>query len=334
MEENKKRITNSENLIITKSNYSFLKLKLITIFINDYLNQEPSEYKYDEQNRRIINYTSSCLKKLLKVKSGDIYYLLNKVINNMQSINMLKAEESNSWKTVGLISFAKCENNVYEIHFEKDIEKYLKSISNFSTMNRALTMGFTSIYAFNLYELLSRELYKINDEINIVERFYSIEELHFYLGCVNIEKKEILEEIQKENTDLLQLYKTLDEEDILHYIFYNFNKNVISVGVNQINEKSDLEISYKIHKNLSSTRVSGIYFYVKYKENSTEKVEKEEKIVKIQTSSIEEKAWENIKSCSDFEMFIQDIDIPVDLLELTKTKLECAKLYVDWKLKR
>lgn len=433
-------IMKKPNLLITaKFKSTLLETKVTALGVNDYISQRPSEYTFDEQNRRVISYTSSTLKKMLGAKSGGIYNQLKKTAVEMRSRTMLKEDvENKSWKAIGLVSYASFENGVFEIHFEHEADEYIKANKNFSIMQKALMMGYTSIYAYRLYELLNMETYKINETRNVLELYYTIIELRFSLCCVNTDSTNVKSEMTKENADLKKIYKSLPKKDILYGSYEAFKRNVIAVGINQINEKSDLSVEYVEDRSGVGGRVNGITFYVKYNkdaeiyiskdvsvvENKSKKdtieapaniddlcdeiadyidgvklkikdikalldyanydvdivkraydlevkakevndfmgwmtscirkllngeweepiktIQGDERLAKqideisetIHTPSVSKGAWDILKSRPDFEDFIKDIDIPLEMLEMTKTSEECTKLYVDWKLKR
>ena len=432
-------IIKKPNILITaKFKSTLLETKVTALGVNDYLAQRPSEYKFDEQNRRVISYTSATLKKMLNAKSGGIYNQLKKTAINMRSRTMLKEDiENKSWKAIGLVSYAQFENGVFEIHFEHEADEYIKANKNFSIMQKALMMGYTSIYAYRLYELLNMEAYKINNNRNELEIYYTITELRFSLCCVNTDNADVQSEMVKENADLQKIYDSLPKKDVLYATYDAFKRNVIVVGVNQINEKSDLKVEYEEDKSGLGGKTIGIKFTIRYNKDSEIYINKDVSVIKnnierekeipsniddlcdeisdyitgvklkikdikilleyaeydtsivmkaydialktkeikdfmgwmincikkvkdgewespisvingsselsdaiqeikesIHKPEVSKGAWESLKLRSDFNDFLGDIDVPIELLELTKTYEECAKLYVDWKLRR
>lgn len=253
---------------------------------------------------------ASAIRDRLGVKGGGIYKQLEKAAKSMtgQTIGM-SDPENERFEYISVIIRASYEKGVFTIEYNPHIKKYIKDIkSNFSYLNISLMLSFKSNASFRLYELLrSKAFYKkgavkLPDDVFKVS--FLLSELKLNLGVINANLDKVRNVLDDSaNPDYDKAAMVSPEKTLENWI--DFRNRCLDVAVNEINEISDMLVSYDTERCGYGGRVHAVNFYVKYRHVNKE----EEESDKVESLS-EEMKLEFLEKVSDL------INIPLKIKDL------------------
>lgn len=257
-----KDYSKSNFLIGSKYKSTLMEAKLTALCL--------SQIKYD--GKKVYSLIQGReIKKIFGSKSHAFYSQLDKTAQSMtgRSIGMSDPEKQ-QFMYLAVIITAVYKNGELYVEYNPTLKDYIVNIkSNFTRLSLPIMMKFTTVYGFRLYEVIKSRLYKENP-ITI-----QLSELKFLLGVANAE----LDSVKKILNG--QLYPDYDKALSLSpektYSDYNsFRKYVIDKAIEDINDKTDIDITYKANYKGVGGKAYSISFYITYKnEDKNEKVEKE-----------------------------------------------------------
>ena len=250
MDKDNQGIVVKSNEIIQKSRF---ELTLLEMKIVDHLIASIKSPKYDKEFNIIEFSIYDFLHKLGQEKVGKSNYEnLKKVLKNLRDKSVYIELPDGRETTVSWIEkpiFNK-RSGIVQIKLDDDMKPYLLNLSkNFSARYEKYTLKLESGFSHRLYELLFS--FK---NIPSKQKIYPLEELRVRL---NATKKSY------EN-------------------YGTFKQRILVSSVKEINEKTDMNVSYKEIK--KGRKVDSIIFFIKMKEGSLSpysSTEKEEEGVKI-----------------------------------------------------
>ena len=189
--------------------------------------------KEDDDFKRYMFKASDILKELNM--GDDNYAALKESIDKLVVRKIELRQESSTLTTTFLSSAEYFENSMIELEFSPKLKPYLLQLkNNFTKYYLEDILTLKSFYAVRIYELLKQ--YE-----KIKERTITIDDL-----------KEMLKVTEKS-----------------YNLYSNFKAKVLAISEREINEKTDLNISYEEIK--SGKKVTSIKFHISKKDDSSTK---------------------------------------------------------------
>ena len=189
--------------------------------------------KEDDDFKRYMFKASDILKELNM--GDDNYAALKESIDKLVVRKIELRQESSTLTTTFLSSAEYFENSMIELEFSPKLKPYLLQLkNNFTKYYLEDILTLKSFYAVRIYEILKQ--YE-----KIKERTISIDDL-----------KEMLKVTEKS-----------------YNLYSNFKAKVLAISEREINEKTDLNISYEEIK--SGKKVTSIKFHISKKDDSSTK---------------------------------------------------------------
>lgn len=278
-EESKTLIKKHSSLIQTNNVTTLQQRKSINAFIliaRQVLKRDPDQ--------TVFKIELSTLKKLAWIKNTnyeDVKKSLKGLLTTAIEYNVLdKDKEVERW-AFNILSEVniKTENNnnaIVSFWFPSKILEQIKSPRMYSTLDLVIIRDLNSKYSLALYELLK-------DYQNLWTIVFKVEDLKKTLWV-----------------DQLKGYK----------VFSEFRKRVIKPAVDEINEKTDLQVSYE------------------WKKQGAEYIEVEFKVVTKRQDVVEEL---NLSELDEIDIHLQQFWFTTD--EIKEYKEQYDKEYIMWNLK-
>ena len=287
----KKAVANIHNALIqSRHKLSVEEIRLMDTIIS-FIQPEDEEFKR-------YKIPVSIFQELYGTQRKDIYGVVKRAVEGLLSkpikIESLNSKGKKVFEMFNFISYGRYEegSGCFYVEIDRNFKPYLIELKEFfSRIPIKYTYVLKSTYAIRLYELLKQ--YE-----NTGFRVDSLPDLREMLG---VEPEE---------------YSRFD----------NFERRVIKPAVKEINEKTDLEVSYT--KKRTGRKISHIEFEVKSKNakigNTTETTKSPSESIDIQGQKMEknfnsEDLWKGVLKILEYNYGIHPVDI--DFLR-DKTRVE------------
>lgn len=288
---------------VKKSNPLIEALSKTTLFENKLrLLAEMNVQKDENNNTYESRVPSSYIKSLMGVSptSGKINdMLLAATLNIMNRKLVIRDKTTNAWAAVNLVTKAIYNNSELVVTWNPETVQYIYDVQkDYSWINRELQLSVNSNYSYKLYELLIRNAFlKKNQQATEENTYYVtflISELRVQLGVVDIEDVGIQSYLiktanRKEEIDFEEINRLDKKQKYKEY--KEFNRNVISKAVKEINEseKSDIYVTTRKVTGPPSGKVVAIEFKIKRIK------EKDEVVVNVSDDKVvQEEVQENL----------------------------------------
>ena len=212
---------------------------------------------------------ASEIKALLNKKSsGSFYDQLKRAANNMTGKSIgVEDKDREAFDYIAIIIRATYENGIFTIKYNPDFKQHLKNIrKNFTPFNLRVMIKFTNVYAFRLYELLKSKAYM--PKVGLVKdktfkEEYTLSELKLIMGVVNPENEKVKRFLNNCKTpDFDRAVEIAPEQ--MYSTWMDFKKYVLEPAVNEINEMSDIKVTYKNITGGKGGKTYLLHFYVTY----------------------------------------------------------------------
>ena len=272
-ENQKEGFIPSENNIYPKSNLLIsgkYKSTLLENQIMAYSFAHADQFDLGQSERETIKSTIkvSELRKLLGANSGSFYQKLSQTAESMtgRSIGM-STPDGTTFDYISVVTRARCKDGIFTIEYNGAMRSLLVNLQrNYSKLNLTIQMKFRNNYAFRLYELLKQKCYHSKDDQTSESHVYKVRmnlaELKLELGIVNAD----LDSVRR----VLKNAKTPDYEKAVEKsperMFDNwsdFKRKVLDKALAEINEVSDLRVSYETLRQGVGGKVKDIDFTIR-----------------------------------------------------------------------
>ena len=164
-----------------------------------------------------------------------------------------------------MITNCKYENKTFEMTFNSDMKPYVSRLTPYTPLPMAILMSFEKNTSYRLYELLRKELYRSNKNINngIVTKEFELNELRYILGLVNTDEAGVKRAVARGDSWDNIFEKVAKEKQYVDW--RDFKKHVLEPAKIELKEKSDIAFSYDAVK-IGGNRVRRIVFYIQKNE--------------------------------------------------------------------
>lgn len=277
-------IYNKSNFLIgSKYKSSLLENKIMAISL---ANSDRFETGASENESVYSRMNVAELRKALGANSGSFYQQLNQVAKEMtgKSIGM-SSEDSRTFRYVAVVISAECKDGVFTIEYNHALRNMLLQLKrNYSRLNLSIMLKFTSNYSFRLYELLKSKCYHSRDDKNSSATYrirFSLSELKLELGIVNAELDKVKRVLNNQANPDFDRAVEISPEKMLNN-WSDFKRKALDRAVNEINDISDLQVSYDTIKHGQGGKVYGVDFTVVMRD-----AKKEEPVVLTEDQKLE-----------------------------------------------
>lgn len=197
------------NDLIRKARFSLsLQQQKIILYLISKI--QPTDEDFHEYTFSINDFCIACG---INTQSGKTYEYVKDQIKQIADKSLWIKMPTGAETLLRWIEKAKIENGNIKIRLDSDLKPYLLNLhSNYTMYELLWTLSFKSKYTIRLYELIKSIHY---DKLNKYERTFSVDELKRLLNAEKYEK------------------------------YYQFRQKVLDKAIQELNEQSDLLVSYK-----------------------------------------------------------------------------------------
>lgn len=219
------KLKQSNNLILATHRMNIQQMRLFFYACSQYQGDLDIEVSINEINRVLTENTGN--------RGGNQREIIKNAIPTLMQNALVHIEDENGerWSVAITDSYIKNDNKTVKFTFNKTIQKELEELRGYTWMYLSQLTGMTSTYSVRLYEFFAMRL---GAEQRIEKFDFDLNKLRLYLDCT---KK----------------YKD----------FRDFNKRVLILAEKEINEKSNIHMSYKKIK--TGRSITSILFNFKWK---------------------------------------------------------------------
>lgn len=273
------QFTNSGNY--SKSNY-LISAKFQSTLLENQLLAMSLQRVHMEGNNLISEISASEIKVLLGKTYQDFYIQLKKTaLRLLNNVIMIEDPEKKKFKGSNIITDCESEDGNFKITYNIGMKEIITGLkNNFTKLNLNVMVKFSSASTFRIYELLKSKCYhpKGIEGSNIYQIEYDIAELKITLGAVDITHPQIAPMLNgKESPNykkILEEAAALAKRDSSFKKpkfdkWYDFKRQVIDVGVEEINNKSDIQVTYNTLKSGKGGKINKIIFTVTTEQTPT-----------------------------------------------------------------
>lgn len=256
----------SNVLISAKYDSTLVDNKIMSIALSNI--QKTSK---DEMGRLVSKISAAELRQIFGDETGSLYGRLDTVAKKLTGRVVGMSDPDNKiFHYTAIVIEADYQDGIFTIYFNPSLQDQIVNIEKkFTLLSLPILMSFNSVYSFRLYELLKSTAFKDNHncQTNIDGSFdftMSLSELKLELGVVDANcdaVKMILD--RKSDPDYDKAVEAAPEKRLK--VWSDFRKRALDVAVNEINEKTDIKISYIPKKSGKGGKIYGLDFNVMYK---------------------------------------------------------------------
>lgn len=190
-------------------------------------------------------------------------------------------EEHERFVNYNLTNNSRYDKGVLTIEFNAKLRNVLVGLlNNYTKLSVSIMMSFTSIYSFRLYEYIRSKCYNFAKAIEKTEKWeirINIWHLRVLIGLIDVNDQNVDRYLEKRNPNYEAAFFATRKPKYPEYT--KFKSCVLEPAVKEINEKSDLTITFS-EKKVKNGKVNDICFRAEFK-----KTEKRETIEKKLTIS-------------------------------------------------
>lgn len=244
--------------------------------------------KFKENDDIVATMTAAQLKAIFG-KGNSIYSHLRPVAKSLIGRMIgIENDEKKAFHYMTIVTDADYEDGVCTITFNKKLRESLVQIQNkFTILSLPVMMEMKSVHSFRLFELLKSETFIGNRNCQQTmdggfEFSISLSELKLEIGVVDASEAKVRAILDgKEKPDYDKAIEVAKEKKYNNW--KDFKKAVLDVAVNEISEKTDMNISYEPIRAGKGGKTVGVTFYITYKDAKIEQTEVIEDIVQLLT---------------------------------------------------
>lgn len=184
----------------------------------------------DDPNLNLFEFTVSEIKKLAGIKGNDNWHT-KKDLEALKKVEVDIVRDKKNWDMFNLIAWVGRKDDKVVIQLPEPVRRELIDCNFYTTLNQLILKTLTGKYAIILYEIAIRY-----HKVQIPEM--TLEELRELTGTQN--KKS-------------------------YHNFAKFNQAVLTPAIDEINEKTDIEVAYELKR--QGIKVISVKFNIKKNKN-------------------------------------------------------------------
>lgn len=265
-----------------KSNFLISAKYKSTLLENKLLMLGLVNIKKTEDGNLVSEMKASYLREIMQKgkKNGSFYDQLYETSLHMAS-RMFVIQDENGFDIFHLTPRAKYVKGtgLFTIYWEKELEKYLYHVQkNFTSLSVHIFMSFESVFTFRLYEIIRSKMYvpeyaSKNKRVEDVN--YSIPmglaELKLDMGAVDSSEAKVQQILipKKKNGGNPDYEKAVSVAKSKTYErWQQFKEQCLEKAIREINEKTDIHVTYDTIKSGRGGKVTEIVFYASMKDKN------------------------------------------------------------------
>jgi plasmid replication initiation protein len=260
----------SNVLIASKYKGTLLENKILSYALSQVKNLEGRS-----DSDLVYTFSAAELRHVTGSTSGSFYAKLSPVAKAMAG-RMIGYEnpEKNEFEYIPLIQRAEYKEGEFTIKFNTELRRYISDItSNFTRLNLQTMMNFKSDYTFRLYELLKSNCYHRKGSSGPADYFeiqYGLSELKFIIGVVDVNsnpaKSYLAQKKNPTNRDYDMAVEKVHEYEKTYEDWTGFRRRVIDPAVKEINEKTEIFVTYDTKRSGRGGKVDTVIFTMQMRE--------------------------------------------------------------------
>ena len=252
------------NEILSRSNKLILSRYSATLVENKIMALSFKRVKLNKNGNPAVVFTTNELRKLTGVRGNGFYDQL-KIAGLMNKMVYMEDEQAQSFSFINLIQKAEYREGAFTVVFTNESKALLYDLkSNFTSMSIDTLFSFKTNHAYRLYEILKVHEYKIGNNNKPVEIVYPLSDLKLQLNCINTEGKKVKIELMKPHPNYDKIVNDLDTEKKFES-WYEFKRRVLEKAIKEINQTTELNISYAPIRTGRGGKTTAVRFYLQRK---------------------------------------------------------------------
>lgn len=230
------------------------------------------------------------IKQLLgKNTDTNIYKKLKRTAKLMTGHQIVIEDSKGNFSIFTMVNNADYVDKQFIITFNKNMTPFVHQLkNNFTTYEVATLMKIEKAHSYRLYELLKKEIYRSDPNINngVVTKEYGLSELKCTIGLANTDEAGVQRAIA-DGKSWDEIYYNVVKDKSFE-VWYEFRRQVLDVAQKELAEKSDIVFEYEPLKYGSGAKVRRIRFYIAKNEPSKTKPEMDRMVDLIHTMNEEQ----------------------------------------------
>lgn len=259
-------------LISAKYSSTLIENKILAVALSD--RQRMQE---DAGGTIRVSIPASEIRKALGGNEGSFYKNLKGAAKRMNKRQIgIVDDETQQFAYFQLIQSCIYADGSLNITFNSDLAKYINikdySLITYTTLQLPSLLSFKKDAAFRLYEVIKSRCYTPSNESTKRTEWsftYSLSELQFMIGCADAsdeKAEEILNLSASPDFDKALELAELKNKSMIEWS--SFRRNILVKAIEEINEKTEIELSFEPVKAGKGGRVISVNFFVKLKSNT------------------------------------------------------------------
>lgn len=245
----------SNSLISGKYKTSLLENKIMAIALTriEIIDNCPVATLYPGEIKKILG----------KENDTNIYRTLKRTAKIMTGHNLIIESGKGDFRAFSMINNADYIDKKFTITFNKNLTPYVHNLkNNFTTMEVAVLMKFKKGYSYRIYELLKKEIYRSNPDINngIVIKEYGLNELRCTIGLANTDEEGVKKAIADGKSWDYIYEKVIQEKQFP--VWYDFKRKVLEPAREELAQTSDIRFNYEADRYGTGGKVRKIKFFI------------------------------------------------------------------------
>ncbi len=255
----------SNFIIAMKYKSSLLENKVVHVSLSKFAN---GEYEERPDGTLIVKLKAAELRRLTNSKGGSFYSRLDPVARSLNSHYAgWTNPETRQFDYISIVTRARYADGIFTIYYNPDLRGYIKDLKqNYTILNLGTVLSFKTNYALRLYEVLRCQAYPkkgqpAGDGYHIS---YPLNELKLDLGVVNAESQKVQSVLANQAApDYEKAVEVAPEKS--YDDWRDFKKWVLEPAVAEINDLSDIQVTYDSNGYGRGGKVYKLDFFVSYK---------------------------------------------------------------------
>ena len=254
------------NEILSRSNKLILSRYSATLVENKIMALSFKRVKLNKNGNPAVVFTTNELRKLTGVRGNGFYDQLKiAAAGLMNKMVYMEDEQAQSFSFINLIQKGEYREGAFTVAFTNESKALLYDLkSNFTSMSIDTLFSFKTNHAYRLYEILKVHEYKIGNNNKPVEIVYPLSDLKLQLNCINTEGKKVKIELMKPHPNYDKIVNDLDTEKKFES-WYEFKRRVLEKAIKEINQTTELNISYAPIRTGRGGKTTAVRFYLQRK---------------------------------------------------------------------
>lgn len=219
--------------------------------------------KEEGEEGLVARLSTNELRNLMNLSGNSIYTTLKRIAGRLINKSIFfEDDETQHFLYFNMITKCEYQKGTFSCYFSKDITPHIHNLKlPYTSMSLNLLFSFKSNFSYRLYEIMKTHEYKIPKNNAPVTIIIPLSELKLELNVINTEEPRIRDELLKKNPDFDKIVNELSKEKKFQD-YTAFRRVVLEPAIREVNEKSDIFLSFEPVRSGIGGRIIAIRFYV------------------------------------------------------------------------